>query len=80
MGGYPSGNSDMALLQSLLPGVNVTSGNTYLPAAPQYGHTQQPVGVASLNQGSAQWNGGNNNNAQQHQQQQQAQQRGSNIW
>ncbi|KAL7545731.1 hypothetical protein ACHAWF_009084 [Thalassiosira exigua] len=86
LGGYSGGggnNNDMALLQSLLPGVNITSGNPYRPAAPQYhgapqppgNSQQQPVGVASLNQGSAQWNGGANNAGQQ-----QEQQRGSNIW
>jgi hypothetical protein len=47
IGSYASGggNSDMALLQSLLPGVNITTGNTYQTAAP----------VGGLNQG---WNGG----------------------
>lgn len=89
--GYGNNNHDVALLQSLLPGVNITSGNAYLPAAPQYHQPQQqslvhhqlqqPVGVASLNQGSAQWNQGSNNvgSAPMQQQQQQDQQRG-NIW
>jgi len=94
IGGYGNNNHDVALLQSLLPGVNITSGNAYRPAAPQYHHPQQqlnpghhqqlqqPVGVASLNQGSAQWNQGNNiigSAPVQQQQPQQEQQRG-NIW
>jgi len=36
--GSPKGNtSDIALLQSLLPGVHITSGNAYQPAAPNTG-------------------------------------------
>lgn len=81
IGGFSSGgNSDMALLQSLLPGVNITSGNAYRPAAPQQNQyqqqqVQQPVGVGGLN--SAQWGGANNSASAQ---QQQEQQRTSNIW
>ena len=84
VGGIGGGNSsDMALLQSLLPGVNITSGNAYRPAAPQ-----QPVGVGSLNQGSRpigseKWNGGlNSNNVGSAQQEHpnQDQQRSGNIW
>lgn len=87
--GFSNGNNDVALLQSLLPGVNITSGNAYRPAAPQYHGQmqqplqQQPVGVASLNQGSAQWNGGNTTNTgaqQQHPDQQQQQRSGNTIW
>jgi hypothetical protein len=67
-------NNDMALLQTLLPGVNITSGNNpYRPSA-----QQQPVGVGGLNQSSDQWNGGFNNGTQDQQQQQQ--QRGNGIW
>ncbi|KAL7542319.1 hypothetical protein ACHAXR_013302, partial [Thalassiosira sp. AJA248-18] len=78
IGGYGNHN-DVALLQSLLPGVNITSGNAHLPAAPQYHNQQQPVGVASLNQ--AQWNQGNTpGSAQQQQDQQQAQRSGNAIW
>lgn len=95
IGGYSTGggNNDMALLQSLLPGVNITSGNAHRPAAPQHHQyhqmqPQQPVGVGGLNnhQGSAQWNNGNNNVevAQQQQQQQQLEQQqqhsAGNIW
>ena len=70
--GFSGGNNDMALLQSLLPGVNITSGNAYRPAAPQYhSEQQQSVGAASLGQGSDQWNQGG--------QQQQDEQRSS-IW
>jgi hypothetical protein len=66
-------NNDMALLQTLLPGVNITSGNTpYRPPA-----QQQPVGVGGLNQSSDQWNGGINYGTQDQQQQQQ---RGNGIW
>ena len=86
IGGYSSGggNHDMALLQSLLPGVNITSGNAYRPAAPQHHQYQQPVGVGGLNH--AQWNNGKNTTGtlQQHeqrqQQQQQQQQSSGNIW
>lgn len=70
IGSYNSGggnNSDMALLQSLLPGVNITSG-----AASQQ--------VGSLNQGSQlggdKWNGGL---SQQHYNNDE-QQRSGNIW
>lgn len=91
--GYGNNKHDVALLQSLLPGVNITSGNANRPAAPQYHQAQQqglmhhqlqqPVGVASLNQSSAQWNQGSNSAGlapiQQQQQQQQDQPRG-NIW
>jgi len=81
IGGYSSGggNHDMALLQSLLPGVNITSGNAYRPAAPQHHQYQQPVGVGGLNH--AQWNNGKftTGTVQQHDQRQQ-QQRSGNIW
>eukprot|EP00986_Skeletonema_menzelii_P005428 scaffold1973_cov156-Skeletonema_menzelii.AAC.4 len=50
-------NNDVALLQSLLPGVNITSGNTFRQST-----QQQPVGVGGLNQTSDLWIGGNNNN------------------
>lgn len=69
IGSYASGgnNSDMALLQSLLPGVNITSGAT-------------PQQVGSLNQasqlGGDKWNGGLS-----HQQyNNDEQQRSGNIW
>lgn len=39
----PGGNNDMALLQSLLPGVNITSGNG------QQDDRMQSVGVGGLN-------------------------------
>ena len=79
IGGYSSGggNHDMALLQSLLPGVNITSGNAYRPAAPQHHQYQQPVGVGGLNH--VQWSNGNNTTQQPHEQRQQ-QQRSGNIW
>mmetsp|Transcript_21881 Transcript_21881/g.52907 ORF Transcript_21881/g.52907 Transcript_21881/m.52907 type:complete len:867 (+) Transcript_21881:104-2704(+) len=86
IGGYSGGgNNDMALLQSLLPGVNITSGNAYRPAAPQTNHQyqhqmqqqQQPVGVGGLNH--QQWNSDNSSTAQQ-QQQHQEEQRSGNIW
>ncbi|KAL3816173.1 LOW QUALITY PROTEIN: hypothetical protein ACHAXA_005509 [Cyclostephanos tholiformis] len=82
IGGYSSegGNHDMALLQSLLPGVNITSGSSYRPAAPQHHLYQQPVGVGGLNH--AQWSNGKNTTGtlqQQHDQRQQ-QQRSGNIW
>lgn len=82
IGGYTGGsNNDMALLQSLLPGVNITSGNAHRAAAPQYHNQQQPVGVASLNQGStAQWNQGNQQQQQQQQQAQEQQRSGNTIW
>mmetsp|Transcript_16486 Transcript_16486/g.34267 ORF Transcript_16486/g.34267 Transcript_16486/m.34267 type:complete len:891 (-) Transcript_16486:190-2862(-) len=85
VGGISGGNnsSDMALLQSLLPGVNITSGNAYRPAAPQ-----QPVGVGGLNQGnrpigSDKWHGGlnaNSNGSVQQDRRNQDQQRSGNIW
>ena len=83
IGGYSNGgeNSDMALLQSLLPGVNITSGNAYRPAAPNHQQyqqlhvRQQSVGVGGLN--SPQWSSSNNVPPQHEQQQQQ---RSSNIW
>ncbi|KAL9180359.1 hypothetical protein ACHAXT_008329 [Thalassiosira profunda] len=75
--GFSSGNNDVALLQSLLPGVNITSGNAFQPAAPQY-PSQQPVGVGSLNQTSVQWNQGSNSG--QGQQQQDQRRGGGNIW
>ncbi|KAL7467104.1 hypothetical protein ACHAXS_007369 [Conticribra weissflogii] len=85
VGGISGGNnsSDMALLQSLLPGVNITSGNAYRPAAPQ-----QPVGVGGLNQGnrpigSDKWHGGLNANtvgSVQQDHRNQDQQRSGNIW
>jgi hypothetical protein len=84
IGGYSSGggNHDMALLQSLLPGVNITSGNAYRPAAPQHQQFQQPVGVGGLKH--AQWSNGKNTAGTLHQheqrQQQQQQQRSGNIW
>ncbi len=79
IGGYSNGggNHDMALLQSLLPGVNITSGNAYRPAAPQHHQYQQPVGVGGLNH--VQWSNGKNTAQQQHEQRQQ-QQRSGNIW
>ena len=64
-------NNDVALLQSLLPGVNITSGNAYRQSA-----QQQPVGVGGLNQTSDQWIRGNNNTGASQEQQQ----RGNNIW
>eukprot|EP00984_Skeletonema_dohrnii_P001911 scaffold646_cov131-Skeletonema_dohrnii-CCMP3373.AAC.6 len=67
-------NNDVALLQSLLPGVNITSGNTYRQSA-----QQQPVGVGGLNQTSDLWIGGNNNNNNAGASQEQ-QQRGNGIW
>eukprot|EP00804_Cyclotella_cryptica_P027651 CCRYP_010278-RA/>CCRYP_010278-RA protein AED:0.03 eAED:0.03 QI:129/0.66/0.5/1/0.66/0.5/4/210/816 len=77
IGSYASGggnNSDMALLQSLLPGVNITSGNAYRPAAPQQ--------VGSLQQGSQlggdKWNGGAS--SQQQYNPDQEQHRSGNIW
>jgi hypothetical protein len=71
----------MALLQSLLPGVNITSGNAYRPAAPQQHQLQQSTGAGELN--NDQWS--NNNNSvgmgQQHDTQQQQQRKsGGNIW
>lgn len=79
VGGFANGaanggnSNDVALLQSLLPGVNITSGNAYRPAAPQ-----QPVGVGGLNQGSDHWNGGGS--AQQNERPTHEQQRSGNIW
>jgi hypothetical protein len=64
-------NNDMALLQSLLPGVNITSGNTYRSSAQQH-----LVGVGGLNQSSNQWIGGNNNAGTSQEQQR----RGNGIW
>ncbi|KAL7430339.1 hypothetical protein ACHAXH_003075, partial [Discostella pseudostelligera] len=85
IGGYSSGvGNDMALLQSLLPGVNITSGNSYHPAPPRHPQyqqqqmRQQAVGVGGLN--SSQWNSGNNNSEVARQQHEQQQQRSSNIW
>lgn len=84
-------NNDVALLQSLLPGVNITSGNAFRPAAPgpaalAHQH-QQPVGVAALNRGSVQWQqgqqvqpGGVGAVAQSQQQDPTGQQGGQNIW
>ena len=69
----------MALLQSLLPGVNITSGNAYRPAAPQQHQFQQSAGVGELNHD--QWS--NNNSVgmgQQHDTQQQQRKSGGNIW
>lgn len=77
LSGYSNGggNHDMALLQSLLPGVNITSGNAYCPAAPQ----QQPMGISELNNDQR-----SNNNSigmgQQHDIQQQQRKSGGNIW
>jgi len=68
-------NNDVALLQSLLPGVNITSGNTYRQSA-----QQQPVGVGGLNQTSDLWIGGNNNNNNNAGASQEQQQRGNGIW
>jgi hypothetical protein len=67
-------NNDVALLQSLLPGVNITSGNTFHQPT-----QQQPVGVGGLNRTSDLWIGGNhnNNNAGASQDKQQ---RGNGIW
>jgi hypothetical protein len=63
-----SNNNDMAMLMSLLPGVNITSGG-----APQQ--------VGSLNQGSQlggdKWNG---NRLPQQQYKKDEQQRSGNIW
>lgn len=77
LSGYSNGggNHDMALLQSLLPGVNITSGNASRPAAPQ----QQPMGISELN--NDQWS--NNDSVgmgQQHDTQQQQHKSGGNIW
>lgn len=85
VGGYSGGggNNDMALLQSLLPGVNITSGDSYRPAAPLHPHYQlqqlhkQTVGVGGLN--LTQWNSGNNT-AGTAQQQNDQHQRTANIW
>merc|ERR1712194_783650 len=41
IGCYGNNNHDVALLQSLLPGVNITSGNSYCPAAPHYRNNPQ---------------------------------------
>lgn len=41
----PTGNSDIALLQSLLPGVHITSGNAHQPASAQ--QTQHLQGFSS---------------------------------
>jgi len=81
LSGYSNGggNHDMALLQSLLPGVNITSGNAYRPAAPQQHQFQQSAGVGELNHD--QWS--NNNSVgmgQQHDTQQQQRKSGGNIW
>jgi hypothetical protein len=81
LSGYSNGggNHDMALLQSLLPGVNITSGNAYRPAAPQQHQFQQSTGVGELN--NDQWS--NNNSVgmgQQHDTQQQQRKSGGNIW
>jgi hypothetical protein len=81
LSGYSNGggNHDMALLQSLLPGVNITSGNAYRPAAPQQQQFQQSTGVGELN--NDQWS--NNNSVgmgQQHDTQQQQRKSGGNIW
>jgi len=73
--GGVNNNNDVALLQSLLPGVNITSGNAYGNAYHQTAQ-QQPVGVGGLNQTSDQWIGGNNT-ARTSQDQQQ---RGNGIW
>lgn len=77
IGSYASvggNNSDMALLQSLLPGVNITSGNAYRPAASQQ--------VGSLQQGTRlggdKWNGGGS--SQQQYNPDQEQRRSGNIW
>jgi hypothetical protein len=85
IGGYSGGggNNDMALLQSLLPGVNITSGDSFRPAAPQHPHYQlqqlhkQTVGVGGLN--PAQWNSGSDTVGKAQQQNDQHQ-RDSNIW
>ena len=69
------GNSDMALLQSLLPGVNITSDNGGLP---QQQLNMQPVGVGGLNSG--QWQSGGNASASSQQQQNKQQDHNSNIW
>jgi hypothetical protein len=73
IGSYASvggNNSDMALLQSLLPGVNITSGNAYRPAASQQ--------VGSLQHGGDKWNGGGS--SQQQYNPDQEQRRSGNIW
>jgi hypothetical protein len=70
IGSYSSGggnSSDMALLQSLLPGVNITSGNAYRPAAPQQ--------VGSI--GGDNWNGAVSSQQQYNSDQDQ---RSGNIW
>ena len=73
VGAIGGGNNDMALLQSLLPGVNITSGNTFRQST-----QHQPVGVGGLNQTSDLWIGGNNNNNAGASQEKQ--QRGNGIW
>jgi hypothetical protein len=75
IGGGSSNNNDVALLQSLLPGVNITSGNAYGNVYRQSAQ-QQPVGVGGLNQTSDQWIGGINNAGTSQEQQQ----RGNGIW
>jgi hypothetical protein len=77
-GGFGSGNSsDVALLQSLLPGVHITSGNAYQPAAPN-SNTFGQSGWGSLPNASQPTNRGNqtpmDNNARMKQQQLQNQQ------
>ena len=90
-GGYPIGGygsapgpanggnkNDVALLQSLLPGVHITSGNAYQPAAPNAGGGHNPFGGsgwggfsnAQQNQQPPIGVGGLMPNQQQHQQQQ----------
>ena len=44
VGGSSSNNNDIALLQSLLPGVHITSGNAQRPAAPGPVSTSAPGG------------------------------------
>lgn len=63
IGGYGSSNgsansgnkSDVALLQSLLPGVHITAGNAHQPAAPgnSYGSSDWNGGIGGFGQGQS---------------------------
>jgi len=44
LAGNGSNSSDIALLQSLLPGVHITSGNAHQPAAPMSNSAANPIG------------------------------------
>lgn len=44
LSGNGSNSSDIALLQSLLPGVHITSGNAHQPAAPMLNPAAGPIG------------------------------------